>query len=58
MAGRRTQPPPAARDLKAWLKDEYNNEAKYLANLQLAKAVAMFVGSVIVMRNFGDAFAI
>lgn len=25
---------------------------------QLAKAVAMFVGSVIVMRNFGDAFAI
>lgn len=78
-----TQPKPAARDLKAWLKNEYNDEAKYQANLvhialptytvtskcrvltlsvfllqQLAKAVALFVGSVVVMRNFGDAFAI
>ncbi|KAL3148885.1 hypothetical protein ABBQ32_001755 [Trebouxia sp. C0010 RCD-2024] len=50
--------PDRRRDLKLWLKHEYRDPVKYQANLQLFKAVALFAGSIVVMRNFGDAFAI
>ncbi|DBA91963.1 TPA: hypothetical protein ACH3X2_003857 [Trebouxia sp. C0005] len=50
--------PDRKQDLKSFLKSEYYDQRKYAANLSLLKAVALFAGSVVVMRNFGDVFAI
>ncbi len=38
-----------------WLKEEYNNKAKFEANLRLARAAGIFLGAVVVFRNFGEA---
>ncbi|PNH08300.1 hypothetical protein TSOC_005162 [Tetrabaena socialis] len=38
-----------------WLKDEWNNEAKFAANLRLARGASIFLGAIFVFRNFGDA---
>jgi hypothetical protein len=36
------------------LKDEYQNDAKFKANLRLLRAFAVFAAGVIVARNFGE----
>ena len=41
--------------LKAQLKDEWANEAKFSANLRLLRAIAVFASGIIVARNFGEA---
>ena len=41
--------------LKAQLKDEWQNEAKFSANLRLLRAIAVFASGIIVARNFGEA---
>lgn len=40
---------------KDWLKEEYNNKAKFEANLRLARAAGIFLGAIVVFRNFGEA---
>lgn len=42
-------------ELKRELKDEFSNPAKRSANLKLFRALAVFIGGVIVARNFGEA---
>lgn len=42
----------AAEEWKAWLKSEYEDEAKYTANMALLRAVALFAGAVVIMRNW------
>lgn len=46
---------PSLEDLKAWAKEELTTKAKREANLQLAKTLLIFFGSVFVARNFGEA---
>jgi hypothetical protein len=41
--------------LKAQLKDEWQNDAKFSANLRLLRAIAVFASGIIVARNFGEA---
>lgn len=45
----------AVADLQKWVSEEYNNEAKFKANLRLVKALGIFFGSVVVFRSFGEA---
>jgi hypothetical protein len=41
--------------IKRQLQDEYQNQAKFTANLRLLKAIAIFTAGVVVARNFGEA---
>eukprot|EP00201_Polytomella_parva_P016963 CAMPEP_0175053078 /NCGR_PEP_ID=MMETSP0052_2-20121109/8719_1 /TAXON_ID=51329 ORGANISM="Polytomella parva, Strain SAG 63-3" /NCGR_SAMPLE_ID=MMETSP0052_2 /ASSEMBLY_ACC=CAM_ASM_000194 /LENGTH=53 /DNA_ID=CAMNT_0016317561 /DNA_START=47 /DNA_END=208 /DNA_ORIENTATION=+ len=41
--------------LKKWVKEEYNNEIFFSANVKLLRALGLFFGSVIVFRNYGEA---
>lgn len=42
-------------DLKKWAAEEWNNDAKYKANLKLLRALGLFVGSVLAIRAYGEA---
>lgn len=42
-------------DVKAFVVEEYQNPAKFQANLRLIGAFSMFITSVLVIRNFGEA---
>jgi len=44
--------------LKAFWKKEMENPDNRKANVALARSVALFVGSVLFMRNLGDLMAI
>lgn len=37
-----------------FLSSEYNDPAKFNANLKLTKALGVFLGAVVVFRNFGE----
>eukprot|EP00884_Botryococcus_braunii_P004651 jgi/Botrbrau1/14187/Bobra.182_3s0120.1 len=45
-------------DFKEWVSKELNDPARLAANLQLLRALSLFFGSVFVMKNFGEIFAI
>ncbi|MEW5319447.1 MAG: hypothetical protein WDW38_010598 [Sanguina aurantia] len=45
-------------DVKAFVVEEYQNPAKFQANLRLIGAFSMFITSVLVIRNFGELQAV
>ncbi|CAK0786601.1 hypothetical protein CVIRNUC_009815 [Coccomyxa viridis] len=53
-----SKPKTAAEKWKAWLNSEYKDEQKFAANLSLARAVGLFAASLVVITQFGEAFAI
>lgn len=44
-----------ATSIQDFLKEEWTNEAKFAANLRLARGLAVFLGSVYVFQQFGEA---
>eukprot|EP00197_Chlamydomonas_leiostraca_P011384 CAMPEP_0202868870 /NCGR_PEP_ID=MMETSP1391-20130828/11276_1 /ASSEMBLY_ACC=CAM_ASM_000867 /TAXON_ID=1034604 /ORGANISM="Chlamydomonas leiostraca, Strain SAG 11-49" /LENGTH=56 /DNA_ID=CAMNT_0049549087 /DNA_START=73 /DNA_END=243 /DNA_ORIENTATION=+ len=40
---------------QVWLKDEINHPGKRAANIKLARALGVFLGSVFVFRAYGEA---
>ncbi|XP_050376925.1 mitochondrial import receptor subunit TOM5 homolog [Argentina anserina] len=43
---------------KAFLRSQYQSQEKWDNNLKLLRALGVFAGSIVLMRNFGDAMAI
>ncbi|XP_030487735.2 mitochondrial import receptor subunit TOM5 homolog [Cannabis sativa] len=44
--------------VKGFLYAQYNDEEKWALNVKLLRAVGLFAGSVVLMRNYGDLMAI
>ncbi|CAM8971614.1 hypothetical protein QQ045_029424 [Rhodiola kirilowii] len=44
--------------VKAFCLSQIQDDAKWQHNMKLAKAFALFGGSIFLMRNFGDAMAV
>jgi hypothetical protein len=47
----------ARSELSAWLVEEWENPDRRRTNWCLLRAVSLFAGSIILMRNFGDQLA-
>lgn len=43
-----------ASDLADWAREEWRHPAKRAANLRILRAVAVFVGGVVVSRSYGE----
>ncbi|XP_024972926.1 mitochondrial import receptor subunit TOM5 homolog [Cynara cardunculus var. scolymus] len=44
--------------LKAFWRSQVNDEENWALNAKLLRAVGLFAGSIVLMRNFGDLMAI
>ncbi|XP_022775839.1 mitochondrial import receptor subunit TOM5 homolog [Durio zibethinus] len=44
--------------LKAFWYSQVHNEEKWAQNMKLLRAVGLFAGSILLMRNYGDLMAI
>ncbi|XP_062169697.1 mitochondrial import receptor subunit TOM5 homolog [Alnus glutinosa] len=44
--------------LKAFAQSQYYDEEKWALNMKLLRAVGLFAGSIVLMRNYGDLMAI
>ncbi|KFK25175.1 hypothetical protein AALP_AA8G076100 [Arabis alpina] len=45
-------------NLKALWHSEVHDEQKWAANMKLLKAIGIFAGGIILMRNYGDLMAV
>ncbi|KAK4568003.1 hypothetical protein RGQ29_003670 [Quercus rubra] len=44
--------------VKAFLQSQYQDEEKWALNVKLLRAVGLFAGSILLMRNYGEIMAI
>ncbi|PON69685.1 Mitochondrial import receptor subunit [Trema orientale] len=44
--------------VKDFLYAQYNDDEKWAHNMKLLRAVGLFAGSIVLMRNYGDLMAI
>ncbi|KAK1269521.1 hypothetical protein QJS04_geneDACA006940 [Acorus gramineus] len=45
-------------NVKEFLNSQYQDEEKWKMNAKLLRTMGFFVGSIFIMRNFGDLMAI
>ncbi|XP_015883103.1 mitochondrial import receptor subunit TOM5 homolog [Ziziphus jujuba] len=52
------KPAISVESVKAFLKSEYHDEDKWAHNMKLLRAVGLFAGSILLMRNYGHLMAV
>ncbi|KAL5544630.1 hypothetical protein UlMin_008414 [Ulmus minor] len=44
--------------VKGFVYSQYHDEEKWAQNMKLLRALGLFAGSIVLMRNYGDLMAI